>query len=177
MNKYVALLRGINVGGNSKISMRALIDIFESLGFSKVETYINSGDVVFATNKNRSAIHERIETVLEKELNIPIKVILRSRQEIEETISDFPYIFSDPNWKHNVIFLGESIDNPEILKKFEIRPEIEVNSYHRGVIFWSAELSSGTRSIMYKLSRDPSYREMTVRSVGTVRKICELLNT
>jgi uncharacterized protein (DUF1697 family) len=66
--KYIALLRGINVGGNHKVEMKNLKALFESLGFSDVSTYINSGNVIFESNEERSVVLEKIITCFEKEL-------------------------------------------------------------------------------------------------------------
>ena len=68
--KYVALLRGINVGGNSKIAMSDLKTIFSEMGFSKVATYINSGNVIFETDDTNGEILARsIETEILKKIN------------------------------------------------------------------------------------------------------------
>lgn len=177
MNQYVALLRGINVGGNNIIKMDALRKEFEIIGFHSVRTYIQSGNVIFKTetaDKNR--IEKEIETVLSTKFNYEAKVLIRSKKEIENTITHFPPIFSNADWKHNVIFLSSIIDSKEILKQFEIKKEIEQISYYKGVLFWSANISSITRSTMLKLSTKKVYKEMTVRNVNTTIKIFSLMN-
>jgi hypothetical protein len=62
-----------------------------------------------------------------------------------------------------------------LIDKYELKPGIEENSYFDGVLFWSARLDAGTRAIMYKLSQQPEYQEMTVRSIGTVKKVFEMM--
>ena len=65
--KYIALLRGINVGGNNKVEMKKLKDVFEALGFKNVSTYINSGNVIFETNETEMVkIVEKIEQAILK---------------------------------------------------------------------------------------------------------------
>jgi uncharacterized protein (DUF1697 family) len=175
MNTCVAFLRGINVGGNNKINMPDLRKAFEGMGFASVSTYINSGNVIFQSDKTKDEIEKNIKDGLVEKLNYTLKTLIRSKEEIEDTVKHFPKVFSDANWKHNIIFLGNSINTPEILNKFVLKEDIEQNSYSEGVLFWSAKWEYGTRSTMLKLSTRPEYQEMTVRSIGTVRKILELM--
>lgn len=75
---YVALLRGINVGGKNKVDMKRLKATFENLGFSSVVTYINSGNVIFeAASKEQTERVNEIEKALEQAFQIAIKVIIR----------------------------------------------------------------------------------------------------
>lgn len=176
MTTYVALLRGINVGGNNTISMKELADIFTDIGFFSVRTYINSGNVIFqSAETSRTKLEQIIEKKLAESMHYKGRVLVRSEQDIEQTVAHFPRIFSEPDWKHNSIFLGEPIDNPDILKAFILKDDIEQNSYFKGVLYWSAQKEFGTRSTMLKLSTRPEYQEMTVRSIGTVTKILELM--
>jgi len=176
-NQYIAFLRGINVGGNNIIKMDALRDEFERIGFSSVRTYLNSGNVIFSTGmKDRARIEKKIEKSMAAAFGYKTKVLIRSKTDLENTISHFPKIFDDPEWKHNIIFLSDEINSPALIDEFELRPDIEKNSYFDGVLYWSARLDAGTRAIMYKLSTRPEYQEMTVRSIGTVRKISDLMN-
>ena len=176
MTTYVAFLRGINVGGNNTINMKVLAKIFEDAGFSAVRTYINSGNVIFQSSAtNQTKLEQIIEKSLVGTLNYSGRVLIRSQQEIEQTVAHFPKIFREPDWKHNIIFLGDTIDRANILDKFILKDEIEQNSYFKGVLFWSAQKEFGTRSTMLKLSTRPEYQEMTVRSIGTITKILELM--
>ena len=173
---YVALLRGINVGGNNLIKMDALRACFEKMGFGNVRTYIASGNVIFtAAAMPRIEMEDKIEKMLRKEFNYKATVLVRTAKEMQETIAHFPAIFKDHEWKHNVIFLGDDIDSKTILKKCELKEGIEETSYYKGVLFWSAKMATITRSNMLKLSAKPEYQKMTVRNVNTTRKIVELM--
>lgn len=177
MDKYIAFLRGINVGGKNIIKMDSLKKEFEEMGFSSVKTYIQSGNVLFESDiDNQNKIEERIENTLAKKFKYKAKVLVRSKKEIKNTISSFPKIFENPEWKHNVIFLSSIIDSKDILKKFNIKEDIEQLFYSKGVLFWSARLDKITRSTMLKLSSREEYQEMTVRNVNTTKKIFELMN-
>lgn len=171
---YVALLRGINVGGNNIIKMTELRAEFEKMGFQAVRTYIQSGNVIFESEEKNA---RKLEAVIEKRLSARFdyqcRVLVRSRKDLEAVIGKFPKIFEDGKWKHNVIFLSPRIDSKKILTQIPSKEEIEVVTYAPGVIFWSAKAATITRSNLVKLSGKPQYQEMTVRNVNTTRKLLE----
>lgn len=110
--KYVALLRGINVGGKNKIKMEILREVFSgALGFENVKTYINSGNVIFETIKSDDKnLAAKIEQVIESEFSLNIKVMVRSISEIEDVIRNNPFDgqFEDEKKLH-VLFLEEKM--------------------------------------------------------------------
>jgi uncharacterized protein (DUF1697 family) len=177
MRTYIAFLRGINVGGNNIIKMDALRQAFMDMGFTEVATYIQSGNVVFVSNKtNCIRIEKQIERVLSTRFGYLARVLVREKKEMEATVAHLPKIFSSKTWKHNVIFLSNKIDSPTIVKKFQIKKDIEQVRYYKGVLFWSARLTGLTRSTMIKLARFSEYKEMTVRNVNTIKKIAEMMS-
>lgn len=90
--KYVAFLRGINVGGKNKIKMERLREICAALGFENVKTYINSGNVIFETRKTSDKqLTEKIEKAIEKKFSLNIKTMVRSISEIEDIIKNNPF--------------------------------------------------------------------------------------
>ncbi|MCU1290524.1 MAG: hypothetical protein JWN60_2753 [Acidobacteria bacterium] len=109
--KHVAFLRGINVGGRNKIKMEALRRICAALGFENVKTYINSGNVIFETKKADDVkVAAKIESAIEKEFALKIKVIVRTISEIEEIIADNPFDGQFENEKDlHVFFLDENL--------------------------------------------------------------------
>ncbi|MFA5928876.1 MAG: DUF1697 domain-containing protein [Candidatus Margulisiibacteriota bacterium] len=176
MVTYVAFLRGINVGGNNLLKMDALRAEFSTAGFQSVTTYIQSGNVIFQSEiPSKVAVEAKIEKMLSVRFKYKAKVLIRSRQDMGNIVAHFPKIFSDPKWKHNVILLSRAIDSKSILKKLEIKKDIEELSYYKGALFWSAKMDKITRSNMIKLSARPEYQEMTVRNVNTTRKMLELM--
>lgn len=177
MTKYVAFLRAINVGGNNIIKMEALRAEFEKMGFESVKTYIQSGNVLFESDlSDKLKIEKKIEKALAEKFKYNARVLIRSQKDMENIVSSFPKIFADSGWKHNVIFLSDLIDSKEILKKLETKgKEIEQTYYSQGVLFWSANMDTITRSNMLKLSTRKEYKEMTVRNINTTRKILELM--
>jgi uncharacterized protein (DUF1697 family) len=92
LNPYVALLRGINVGGTKKIRMQELRELCTSIGFEDVATYVQSGNVVFGGSKKSSAsIASAIEGALRQRFGFEVPVIVRTKAEIEEVASSNPF--------------------------------------------------------------------------------------
>lgn len=107
MVKYVAFLRGINVGGNHLVRMDQLKQLFGSLGLMDVQTYIQSGNVIFESEEKGAAMLERqIESLLAKELGYKVAVFLRTIQEVGSISARSPF---KPNEKEalHIVFLSE----------------------------------------------------------------------
>lgn len=173
---YVAFLRGINVGGNNIIKMEKLREAFEQMGYTQVRTYIQSGNVIFHTpTQDKKMIERHIEDSLKKIFHMTLKVLVRSQDDIEQTIAHFPPLFADQTWKHNVIYLRGSLDTEEILKRFDLKKDIEHLAYYPGVLYWSAQMANLTKSTMLKLSTRAEYKDMTVRNMNTTKKILLLM--
>ena len=92
MNRYVAFLRAINVGGKNMIKMEELVVLFKNCGLCNIRTYINSGNLVFDTDEDDSLIlQNKIETSLESSMEKKITVLIRTKREIEQLISKDPF--------------------------------------------------------------------------------------
>ena len=91
MTTYIALLRGINVGGNSLIKMERLRDLWSKLGFENVRTYVQSGNVVFDAEGQPSKWLGKIEAKLLAEMKRPISVIIRTAADLEKLIARNPF--------------------------------------------------------------------------------------
>jgi uncharacterized protein (DUF1697 family) len=174
---YVALLRGINVGGNTLVNMQELKRCFEALGFASVRTYIASGNVIFQSPSSRARVLETtIERALTESFDHTITVVVKSLEEMRSIVAAIPRRWAAArDERHNVIFLRHTIDSREALKALTARPYVEEFTYHPGVLFWSAKIKDLNISNMLKISRLPIYREMTVRNLNTTRKVCELM--
>ena len=92
MEKYIALLRGINVGGHKKILMTDLRSLFESLGFKEVVTYIQSGNVVFETKEsNRKMLAEMIKNQIEQDFGFGVNIFVRSADDFKRILESSPF--------------------------------------------------------------------------------------
>jgi len=174
---FVALLRGVNVGGNNMISMRSLKESFEHLGFTKLTTYINSGNIIFQSKEDEPRKLERkIEQMLSIDYQLDSKVVLRSLSEMEKLVKALPQDWGgDSDWRYNVMFLRHSIDSEKILSELPIESDIEEVLYRPGAVLWSVEASESSRSKMVKLSTRKISQDMTVRNLNTTRKLYDLM--
>ncbi len=172
---YVALLRGINVGGNNIMSMADLRVRFEALGYANVTTYINSGNIIFRSPETDP---RKLEAAIEAALPKAVAVLVFSLSQISDVVNNVPKSWHGlVQQKCNVIFLHHSIDSARILDGLQPKSGIEELHYHPGVLFWSAQTSQLTKSNMIKLSSNPIYKYMTIRIYNTVRKIQLIMKT
>ena len=111
MPVYIAMLRGINVGGNKRVKMDQLRSSLEKLGLKQVKTYIQSGNVVFQAAKiSTAALSKKIENKILAEFGFPVSVICRTADEIIGTIEGNPFL-NDPKidpGKLHVAFLAQA---------------------------------------------------------------------
>jgi uncharacterized protein (DUF1697 family) len=175
--KYLALLRGINVGGKNKVDMRTLQATFEKAGMSEITTYINSGNVIFNDGRRKPP---RIVAVLEEaiaaDFGLPIKVLIRDLPAIKKVIKALPDTWTtDAAMRCDVMFLWEGFDRKDILKELKIKPEIEDVTYVPGAIIWRVDRSNITKSGMTKLVGTDLYKGMTIRNSNTVRKLAGMM--
>ena len=111
--RYVALLRGINVGGKNMIKMETLRSTFETLGFENVKSYINSGNLAFGTKKTHDAkLAAIIRDAIKKDFGFDISVMVRSMDEINEIVKNNPFDGQFENDKYmHVFFLDSDLSN------------------------------------------------------------------
>lgn len=176
MAKYVALLRGINVGGNTKVEMPRLKSVFEALGFNDVSTYINSGNVIFCDSRPPKLLVPLIEKALAREFNLNLRVVLRSEENIAKLCKEIPGGWTNGSeQKTDVMFLWEEIDSPDILNKVVINPKLENVLYIDGALVWNVGRENVTKGNAVKLIKTDLYKYMTIRNINTVRKLGALM--
>lgn len=174
---YVALLRGINVGGNNKVDMRLLTSTFERAGMTDVRTYINSGNVIFRHELAAPALlAEVLERAVEEGFGFRVRVLVRDAAAIAALAMALPASWAnDAAAKCDVMFLADELDTPEVLDRMTIKPGIDEVLYAPGAVLWRVERPKVTRSGMMKLVGTETYRQMTVRNCNTLRKLAELV--
>jgi uncharacterized protein (DUF1697 family) len=174
--KYLALLRGINVGGNNKVDMKTLKEVFESIGFTDVTTYINSGNVIFtADNQKIESIKAKIEHAIQTRFDLPIKVLIRNSQNILDLCSSIPPGWqNDTEQKTDILFLWDEYDNPESLKLIKAASGIDNLLYKSGAIIWNLHRANLSKSGMAEFIGTELYKNMTARNINTVRRLKEL---
>lgn len=178
MAKYVALLRGINVGGNNKIEMAKLKSCFESLGYTNVITYINSGNVIFDSREtDTEKITNKIELSISKVFRLKIPIIVRSHNNIKKICKSIPDAWvNDTTYKTDVLFLWSLYAKKNTLKLIDTNQEVDSLIYVDGVIIWHLKKANYGKSKMNNIIGTDIYKNMTVRNVNTVRKLNILMS-
>ena len=174
---YIALLRGINVGGNNKIDMTLLKQTFENVEMNDVVTYLHTGNIIFS---NKTLSKEELSSVLEEaiydDFGLQIKVLVLSFDDVRRIIHAIPPEWkNDKNMKSDVMFLWDEADDERVLEKLVIKPAIDTVKYVPGAILWSVDKKDLTKSGMSKIVGSKLYKQVTVRNVNTARKIYELM--
>ncbi|MDR1961191.1 MAG: DUF1697 domain-containing protein, partial [Gracilibacteraceae bacterium] len=171
MPKHIALLRGINVGGNNKIAMPELKAVFAAAGFANIQTYINSGNVLFdSESADESATARQCEEAIEARFGLKIRVCVISAKALAEAIDNAPpWWNSDAEFSHNAAFVLPPATAAEVIASAgEIRPENEKRGCYGRVIFWSARKAAISRTRWARIvSIKSAYDHMTVRNANT----------
>jgi len=96
MNTYISMLRGINVSGQKKIAMSALVSMYERLGLTRVRTYVQSGNVVFESDESQAgSLKLRIEAQIQKTFNYEVPVIVRRPEDLQRILGGNPFLRRD----------------------------------------------------------------------------------
>lgn len=174
--KYVALLRGINVGGNNSVSMATLKELFAENGYTNIITYINSGNVIFeSVETDTKKLTTHIEALLSKAFNYQARVVIKSYEQIKAITHDIP-----SEWKTStqircyVGFLSEFVTE-DMISEVTIREGVDSLKAGKGVLYMTTLLSHLTKSNFNKLMTKKIYKEMTIRNYNTTKKILELM--
>jgi uncharacterized protein (DUF1697 family) len=173
--RYVALLRGINVGGNNRVDMKLLRQTFENTGLRNVTSYINSGNIIFEYDViSVPDMVSSLEAAIEKDFGFPVKVLIRSADNIKMVAGSLPGSWTnDASMKCDVMFLWENYDNKSVIGGFKINPHKEDVKYVPGAILWRVDRDYITRSAMLRLAGTELYKHMTIRNCNTVRELAD----
>jgi uncharacterized protein (DUF1697 family) len=181
MARYVALLRGINVGGKNPIPMAGLKICFEENGFDDVLTYIQSGNVVFSSPiSNQTELTRMIERMLRATFaHYDASVVLRSRSQMRAVVERAPKGFGTQpaRYRYDVIFLKPPLTAKSALKSVSMKEDVDRGWAANGVLYFSRLTSRATQSRLNRVVSLPIYQQMTIRNWNTTTKLRELVET
>lgn len=174
---YIALLRGINVGGNRKVEMPRLKTLFESLGHTDVKTYINSGNVIFSSaEKDQTILCAQIEEAIESEFSFTVPTIIKSANQLKAIAEAIPKeAQNNHEMECDILFLWDEVDSPGVLKDLDPREGADEVKYVPGAIIWSVSKEEINKSKLLRIVGTPFYKRVTIRNCNTVRKLLSLL--
>lgn len=176
---YVALLRGINVGGKNKVNMKALKATFEAADMDGVTTFINSGNVIFRSrSRSPKRLASNLEAAIESDFGFAVKVLLRDLDQMRATVAKLPASWvNDETMRCDVIFLWDGIDDRAILQQVPARPKIDTVRYVPGALLWRIPRAQINKSRMNKLAGTDLYKQMTIRNCNTARRVLALMES
>ena len=174
MPKYIAFLRAINVGGHHTVKMDFLRRLFESLGFSNVETFIASGNVVFeTTSKNAQALEREIEKSLREALGYEVSTFIRTDAELAAIANYKPFGQAelDGAVALNIAFLADGLDDKSSQRLMTLRTDIDDFHIHGREIYWLCRQKQSGSKISNAVLEKAIGQKSTLRGANTVQKM------
>ena len=174
MLRFIAFLRAINVGGGRTVKMQSLRQIFESLGFFNVATFIASGNVVFETTTKRTETLERkIEKALKEALGYEVRTFVRGEDELAKIANYRPFPGSkfDETWQSNIIFLADNLNTKLKQNVKALRTKTDEFEVHGREVYWRRRRKqNGALFSTVPLEKilGPAF---TVRGANTIKRI------
>ena len=179
--EYVALLRGINVGGNNKVVMSELRAQIAAAGFGHVRTYINSGNLLFEAEDqaSREDVAQTVEDILARHYDFPIRLALLTAQDYLAQLDELPDWWHGEVARRDALFYTRGLDRHHVRERIEAM-ELGDEAVYFGehAVFWGKfdEKSFLKTAYHKRLLREDFYRQVTIRSGSTVEKIAAMLS-
>lgn len=174
---YVALLRGINVGGNKLMKMADVRACLEARAFKHVSTYIQSGNVLFESDKSDAAkLAATMEKAFAAMFGHEVPVFLRSQAQLKKIVEEAPTEWkTSKSLRQNVAFLRAPLTATRVLTDVDPKPGVDSIQAGDGVVYMSTVMSRRGQSRFPKIVGTPIYADMTIRSFNTCEKILTLM--
>ena len=175
--RYILLLRGINVGGKNKVSMKDLKANLEDLGYQSVVTYINSGNVIFDTDDDLATVKENIAIMLGR-FPFTIKHVILTKDEYLDEVSGLPEWWHQPLARKDVLFYTNDIDPEYIKERIGQMPlHDEIVHFGKKAVFWGKyNEKEFLRTSYHKLlMKEKFYPLITIRNGRTFDRLGEML--
>lgn len=177
--KYLALLRGINVGGKSLIKMVELKDALTAAGFENVRTYIQSGNVMFESKENdKEVLSRKLSENIFESFALEVDCVVFTDKQWRDIVQAAPdWWGQDDTWKHNVLVMTSVHDMKRVLEEIgELRTGVEKVETDLGVLYQSISWKDFSKARSGRIASLPIYKQMTVRNYNTSVKLAELLS-
>ena len=170
MKHWVALLRGVNVGGRT-IKMAELRSTLEEAGLENVETVLQTGNVIFDSTDGAARLKDRLETTLRERFGYDAKVQVIERDQLGKIIEAYPFGKADASRHDYVIFLERGLERDLVDEKVELGAQERVAAGD-GVVYWRVDKGSTLKTNFAKLLTKAKYRDFnTNRNLNTLRRL------
>lgn len=163
---YIAFIRAVNVGGTGKLPMATLKDMCKAIGFTDVQTYIASGNLVFTSGDSKKQVTEALETELRDYASKEVGVIIRTATELKKVLEKNPFADKKPN--HTVVLFLDKKPLDNVFDQITGQADEELVLGGREIYI---HYGSGMGSSKLKL---PAQKIGTARNINTVTKMIEL---
>ena len=176
MNTYIALFRGINVGGNNILPMKALVTILESLGCQNVKTYIQSGNVAFRHPEGqKNVLKENIGNAIDTRHGFKPHILLLDQTEFKNAVTQNPYPVDDGKALH-VFFLATKAENPDLNALEALKTPTESFTLTQSCFYLHAPDGIGRSKLATKVEKTLGV-PATARNWNTVDKLNTMIAT
>jgi uncharacterized protein (DUF1697 family) len=178
--KYVALLRGVNVGGNHRVPKAEFQAVLESLGFRDIVIYINSGNAVFSSDDEPRV--SDVQAALETHFGFDIPTLILPGEKVKAIAAAIPQDWTNDapkpdksGQKSDVLYLFDEANAPDMLEKIGYRPDVEMMIYVDGAVLANVSRLNQSKYSLLRIVGTPLYRQMTIRNIATAKKLAELV--
>jgi uncharacterized protein (DUF1697 family) len=175
VRSYLALLRGVNVGGKNKLAMSALSERLTDLGLQDVSTALATGNVLLRSSKPAGTLGQQIESVLIENFGLhqdPVKVLVLTAAQVHAVVADKPDQFGDePDTYHSDAIFLMGISASSAMTAFNPREGVDRIWPGDGVVYSQRLSAQRTKSRLSTVTSSPLYKSMTIRSWSTTVKL------
>ena len=176
-NKFLALLRGVNIGGNRVIRKEELCALFAAFGCHRVRSYIQSGNILFDSDDDVRQLTAMTQQTLSAHFKLATTAVVISRRQYQSAVASAPADWgADPQLEHHALFvLGNASPQKLLAQLPPPKTDLETVAAGKRAIFWSANRKRLSQTTLTKLVSSPAYKQTTMRSHRTVFKLLALL--
>jgi len=174
MTSYIALLRGVNAGKERRIDMKTLKLLLEHPGFTNVSTYINSGNILFTSDKPKSVLQTDMQAIIQKEFGFDVPVLIKTKKEMKKIADAIPFDWkNDSAQRTDVAYLFDAIDSKKVVKILPLNKAYADIRYVKGAVIWHMMRENYNKSRLNGIIKTDLYQLMTVRNVNTARFLAQ----
>jgi uncharacterized protein (DUF1697 family) len=173
MPRYIAFLRAINVGGHT-VTMEALRQHFQALGFTNVETFIASGNVIFETPaRNARSLEKNIEKYLGAALGYEVATFIRTEAELAAIVDEqpFPLDALTAAQAYNVAFLAEALNAAAHKKVLALRTDLDEFRVQGREVYWLCRKKQSESKFSNAVLEKTLGQSATIRGMNTLQKL------